>query len=175
MAHETRAAALPARNAQPAPETRAARPLALERAAPGDSRPLRALLIARDQALVRAFQRELRRCDDCAVSFDVQPGLEAQRVPADPYDCVTVDLDGAVAPSEAVRLARHSWPQARIAVLSHWWSEREQLARELADLVIHKPLRAAELRAFLRSPAGAPRARPAGRETRGDALAASTR
>jgi hypothetical protein len=113
------------------------------------------LLITGDPVLARAFQRELRQCTDCPISFDVQPSFEeAQR--AGPYQCVTVDLDGAIAPAEAVRLARRYWPDARVAVLSYWWSERDSDARGLADLVIHKPLRQPELRAFLRYPTGAP-------------------
>ena len=118
--------------------------------------PVRGLLITSDPVLARAFQRELRQCADCPISFDVQPSFEeAQR--AGPYQCVTVDLDGAIAPAEAVRLARRYWPDARVAVLSYWWSERDSDARGLADLVIHKPLRQPELRAFLRYPTGAPR------------------
>lgn len=120
---------------------------------------LQGLLITANTALVRAFRRGLRSCGDCSISFDVQSSLqEAQRAASGrPYDCVTVDLDGGIAPSEAVRLARRSWPRARIAVLSGWWCERDAVAWRQADVVIHKPLRAPELRAFLRSPTGAPR------------------
>ena len=126
----------------------AATVLPIHRAPPA----LRGLLVTGDQALARSFRRELRDCADCAIVFDVTPSLDgAPSAGAGAYDCVTVDLDGAAAPSEAVRLARRSWPNARIAVVSCWWSEREQLARDLADLVVHKPLRAPELRAFLRA------------------------
>ena len=118
--------------------------------------PVRWLLITGDPVLARAFQRELRQCTNCPISFDVLPSFEeAQR--GGPYQCVTVDLDGAIAPAEAVRITRRCWPQARVAVLSYWWSERDSDARGLADVVIHKPLRQPELRAFLRYPTGAPK------------------
>ncbi len=115
--------------------------------------PPRGLLVTTDPALVRAFRRELRDCADCSVPLDVQPTIEAaSSAGSASYQWVTVDLDGAAAPSEAVRLARRSWPDAHVAVLSCWWSERDTVARDLADLVIHKPLRSTELRALLRSP-----------------------
>jgi hypothetical protein len=131
--------------------------------------PSRGLLITADRALVRAFRRELRRCADCSTSFEVQANFgEARRAAGGPYHWVAVDLDGAIAPSAAVRRVRRSWPAARIAVLSCWWSERDTIAGDRADVVIHKPLRSPELRAFLRSPTGAPRtkafqAEPSGR------------
>ena len=116
------------------------------------------LLITADPSLARAFRRELSNCADCSISFELQANFdEACRAGGGPYQCVTVDLDGAVAPNEAVRLARSAWPLARIAVLSFWWSEQSDAALDQADVVIHKPLRAAELRAFLRSPTGAPK------------------
>jgi hypothetical protein len=108
------------------------------------------LLITTDGALARAFQRELKQCADCPSSFDVQSSFEDAR--GTHYACVTIDLDGAIVPAEAVRIARSAWPNARVAVLSYWWSERDADARGLADLVIHKPLRQPELRAFLRAP-----------------------
>ena len=118
--------------------------------------PLRGLLITADPALARAFRRELRQCADCRISFDVQHDFaEAQRGGGARYDCITVDLDGSIAPSEAVRIARLGWPDARVALLACWWSDRDRLANQ-ADVVIHKPLRSSELRAFLRSPTGAP-------------------
>jgi hypothetical protein len=64
------------------------------------------------------------------------------------YEWVAIDLDGAIAPADAVRLARRSWPRALVAVLSYRWSEDEQPARDEADHVIHKPVRAAELDAL---------------------------
>lgn len=118
--------------------------------------PLRGLLITADPALARAFRRELRQCADCRITFDVQANFaEAQRGGGGRYDCVTVDLNGVIAPSEAVRMVRRSWPDARVAVLACWWSDRDSSTNE-ADVVIHKPLRSSELRAFLRSPIGAP-------------------
>lgn len=124
---------------------------------PQSSQPasVRGLLITTDDALARAFQRELQQCADCSVSFDVHSNFEEARGAGD-FACVTIDLDGAISPAEAVRLGRAAWPDARIAVLSYWWSERDWDARGLADLVIHKPLRQAELQAFLRYPIGAP-------------------
>ena len=120
---------------------------------------IKGLLITADPSLARAFRRELSNCTDCSVSFELQANFdEARRAGGGPYQCVTVDLDGAVAPGEAVQLARSAWPLARIAVLSFWWSEQSEAALEQANVVIHKPLRAAELRAFLRSPTGAPKA-----------------
>ena len=122
------------------------------------SRPMfKGLLITADPSLARAFRRELSNCADCSISFELQANFdEACRAGGGPYQCVTVDLDGAVVPNEAVRLARSAWPLARIAVLSFWWSDQSSDALDKADVVIHKPLRAAELRAFLRSPTGAP-------------------
>ena len=118
---------------------------------------LKGLLITGDPSLARSFKRELDNCSDCSISFDLQANFdEAIRAGGGPYQLVTVDLDGAVAPQEAVKLARSAWPLARVAVLSFWWSEQSDIAREQAEIVIHKPLRAAELRAFLRSPTGAP-------------------
>ena len=115
------------------------------------------LLITADPSLARAFRRELTNCTDCSISFELQANFdEARRAGGGPYLCVTVDLDGAAAPNETVRLARSAWPLARIAVLSFWWSDQSRDALDQADVVIHKPLRAAELRAFLRSPNGAP-------------------
>ena len=119
----------------------------------------RGLLITADPALARAFRNALQACDDCAITFDLHGNLdEARRAGGGCYQNVTIDLDGSFVADQAVRLARDTWPDARIAVLSHWWSEREELDREQADVVIHKPLRAAELQAFLRSPTGAPTA-----------------
>ena len=120
--------------------------------------PMKGLLITNDPSLARAFRRELANCTECAITFDLQANFdEAIRAGGGPYQSVTVDLDGAVAPHEAVKLARSAWPLARIAVLSFWWSELPDVALDQADVVIHKPLRAAELRAFLRSPTGAPK------------------
>lgn len=145
-------ATLPVRDLQPV--------LGIQPPVPANE-PLRGLLISADRALVRAFHRELRDGADCAVSFDVHPSLEEARLTGPgPYHWVTVDLDGAIPPSEAVRLAREHWPDSRIAVVSFWWSEREQLARQQADVVIHKPLRTPEIQAFLRSPARARRDPP---------------
>ncbi len=76
---------------------------------------------------------------------------EADSAPEGAYDWVAVDLDGVIAPSEGVRLARQAWPEARVAVLSYWWSERDVVARDLADVVIHKPLRSPEVLALLRA------------------------
>ena len=117
----------------------------------------RGLLITADPALARAFRNALQACADCAITFELQGNLdEARRAGGGRYQNVTIDLDGSFVADQAVRLARDTWPGARIAVLSHWWSEREGLDLEQADVVIHKPLRAAELQAFLRSPTGAP-------------------
>ena len=117
----------------------------------------RGLLITADPALARAFRNALQACADCAITFELQGNLdEARRAGGGCYQNVTIDLDGSFVAYQAVRLARDTWPGARIAVLSHWWSEREVLDLEQADVVIHKPLRAAELQAFLRSPTGAP-------------------
>ena len=117
----------------------------------------RGLLITADPDLARAFQRALQGCDNCSITYELQSNLdEARRSGSARYQNVTIDLDGSVMPDQSVRLVREAWPDARIAVLCHWWSERESLAREQADVVIHKPLRTAELQAFLRSPTGAP-------------------
>ena len=116
--------------------------------------PLRGLLITSDCALARAFRRELQR-GGRIVPLEVYPTLEHASDNADvTYAWVSVDLDGAVAPSDAVRVARRSWPGAIIAVLSYWWSDREQIARNQADHVIHKPIRAPELDAFFQSLSG---------------------
>jgi hypothetical protein len=115
--------------------------------------PGRGLLVTKDQPLIRAFRRELRECLGDDACFDVEPGIEEARdARVDGYGWVTIDLDGAVGPADAVRLARQVWPGARLAVLSYWWSERDTIARGLADLVIHKPLRSHELRALFRPP-----------------------
>ena len=125
---------------------------------PNATPPLdRGLLVTADQALVRAFRRELRVCLGPLATFDVQPAIDdARPASGEDYQWVIVDLDGVRAPADAVRLARTAWPGVRLAVLSHFWSERDSIARELADLVIHKPPRAQELRALIRPPAPAP-------------------
>lgn len=115
--------------------------------------PSRGLLITKDQPLIRAFRRELRGCLGDDACFDVQPAVEeAEASGVAGYGWVTIDLDGAVGPADAVRLCRRVWPDARLAVLSYWWSERDTIARGLADLIIHKPLRSHELRALFRPP-----------------------
>ena len=64
------------------------------------------------------------------------------------------NLDATLAPSEAITQARSRWPGVRLAALSCWWSERDVLAREVADVVLHKPVRSSELRAlFVQQPA----------------------
>lgn len=128
-------------------------------ALPNAASPLdRGLLVTDDQALVRSFRRALRDCVGAEVSFDLQNSIEEPPAAAAgaAYQWVTIDLQDAMAPAEAVRLARSIWPDARLAVLSYWWSERDTLARQLADLVIHKPPRAQELRALIRPPAPSP-------------------
>lgn len=115
------------------------------------------LLVTSDPSLARAFRRELANCPECAIEFDLQANFDEAMRSGGHYQCVTVDLDGAIPPEQAVKIARNAWPLARIAVLSFWWSEQAELVRDQADVVIHKPLRAAELRAFLRSPMGAPK------------------
>ena len=123
---------------------------------------LKGLLITGDPSLARSFRRELANCAECSISFDLQANFdEAIRAGGGPYQLVTIDLDGAVASQEAVKLARTAWPLARVAVLSFWWSEQSEIARDEAEVVIHKPLRSAELRAFLRSPTGAPKTQEA--------------
>jgi DNA-binding response OmpR family regulator len=113
-----------------------------------ESPPLRGLLVTIDSALARAFRRQLRRAGH-AVPLEVFTTLEEARESASGrYDWISVDLDGPVAPAESVRLSRYSWPRAFLAVLSYAWSDRERLARERADYVIHKPVRAKELEAL---------------------------
>jgi len=136
---------MPATSIQPAPVN-------------GARQPIKGLLLTADPSLARAFHREIANCTECAITFDLHANSdEAIRSGGGPYQCVVVDLDGSIALDEAVRMARRAWPISRIAVLTFWWSEQADLARDKADVVIHKPLRAAELRAFLRSPSGAPR------------------
>ncbi len=118
----------------------------------GRASVLRGLVVTGDRALMRSFQRMLRRCADCRVSIEIRRVLdETEPAAYDSYDWVAIDLDGAIAPSEGVRLARRGWPRARVAVLSYWWSERDSIARDLADIVIHKPLRSPEVLALLRT------------------------
>jgi len=113
-----------------------------------DHLPLRGLLITSDSALARAFRRELKRAGRI-VPLAVYQSLEYAHDDVDGrYAWITIDLDGVIAPSRAVRTARRLWAGALLAVLSYRWSDREQLAREQADLVIHKPVRASELDAL---------------------------
>lgn len=120
--------------------------------------PDEGLLITADGALARAFLSELRGDGNRAIAFDVRSSLaDAQELEGDRHRWVAVDLSDAVPPVDAVGLARRFWPQARIAVLSSWWSEHDAAARELADVVIHKPLRSHEILAFLSDkPSAAP-------------------
>jgi hypothetical protein len=135
-------------------------PVALSNLPPAvpTARPEEGLLITADGALARAFLSELRGRADAAIAFDVRSSLaDAQELEGNRHRWVAVDLSGAVPPVDAVGLARRFWPQARIAVLSSWWSEHDAAARELADVVIHKPLRSHEILAFLSDkPAAAP-------------------
>ncbi len=123
-----------------------------------DIPPLRGLLVTGDTALARAFQRELKR-SGCSVSLDVYGSLEEATSRANPhYGWITIDLDGALAPLDAVRSARCSWPGALVAIVSYWWSEDERVAHAEADYVVHKPVRATELEALFaacRAPNGA--------------------
>ncbi len=118
----------------------------------GLSTVLRGLLITTDHTLARVFRREVSRCVECSLSLVTRETHEdAVGSTSGVFDWIAVDLDGAIAPSEAVRLAREAWNDTSVAVLSMWWSERDTVARELADVVIHKPLRTPELLAFLRA------------------------
>ncbi len=120
-------------------------------AAPVGVTSAKGLLITADPMLARAFLRELQRCSDCPAAFDVRSSLtEAAELAGERHRLVAVDLAG-VPPTDTVGLARRFWPSARIAVLSCWWSDQDGAARELADAVIHKPLRSSELLAFLRN------------------------
>lgn len=117
---------------------------------PIGERAERGLLLTESPALARAFRRELRDCETCTAAFDVQPKIADALLPGVGYRWVAIDLDATIGPSEAIRQARTAWPDARLAVLSCWWSERDALARDMADAVLHKPVRSAELLAFLR-------------------------
>ncbi len=110
--------------------------------------PLRGLLVTTDSALARAFRRELKRSGH-VVPLEIYSSLH-EATSRDDSRCawITVDLDGGVSPSDAVRVARRSWPGALVAIVSYWWSEDERLAHAEADHVIHKPVRAAELEAL---------------------------
>lgn len=110
--------------------------------------PLRGLLVTNDSALARAFRRELKRSGNI-VPLEIYASLEEAASRADArYAWITVDLDGGVSPSDAVRVSRRSWPGALVAIVSYWWSEDERLAHAEADHVIHKPVRAPELKAL---------------------------
>jgi hypothetical protein len=119
------------------------------RTVPFGERKERGLLLTESPALARAFRRELRACSTCTEAFDVLPTLE-EALDGGGYCWIAIDLDATIGPSEAMRQARAAWPDARLAVLSCWWSERDALARQSADAVLHKPVRSAELLAFLR-------------------------
>lgn len=113
--------------------------------------PLRGLLVTNDSAFARAFRRELKRSGH-VVPLEIYPSLEDATLRADARCAwITIDLDGGVSPSDAVRVARLSWPGTLVAVVSYWWSERDQHALAQADHVIHKPVRAVELDALLAS------------------------
>jgi hypothetical protein len=115
----------------------------------------RGLLLTESPALARAFRRELKNCDSCSTVFDVHGALDEAVVAGASYRWIAIDLDATLAPSEAMRQARATWPDARLAALSCWWSERDVIARETADTVLHKPVRSAELLSFLQSSAEA--------------------
>ena len=134
---------------------------------------LRGLLITGEARLAGAFKRELQGCATCSLELETYvTQAEAARASSGLYDWVAVDLDGALAPSEAVRLAREAWGSARVAVLSCWWSERDTVARDLADVVIHKPVRSPELLAFLQAVASG--SGPLRARERDETLSAST-
>ncbi|MEX1254213.1 MAG: hypothetical protein WEE64_07720 [Dehalococcoidia bacterium] len=124
--------------------------------------PQEGLLITADGALARAFLSGLGSGAERTIAFDVRSSLaDAKELAGDRRRWVAIDLSGAVPPVEAVGIARLLWPQARIAVLSSWWSDQDAAARELADTVIHKPLRSHEILAFLSDrPVAVPNAAP---------------
>ncbi len=132
-------------------------------ASPSETSLPKGLLLTESPALARAFRRELHACDGCVDAFEVRESMLAALEDVAPYRWVAVDLDAAVAPSDSLRLARATWPDARIAVLSCWWSERDALARNMADAVLHKPVRSAELLGFLGEARGRPAQTPASR------------
>jgi hypothetical protein len=113
----------------------------------------RGLLLTESPALARAFRRELKNCDSCSTAFDVHSALDEAIVSGARYRWIAIDLDATLAPSEAMRQARATWPDARLAALSCWWSERDVIARETADTVLHKPIRSTELLTFLKASA----------------------
>jgi hypothetical protein len=120
----------------------------------------RGLLVTSDVLFARAFRRELKRGGH-VVPIEIYSTLEAATSQADAgYTWVAVDLDGGVSPNDAVRVARWSWPDAKIAIARYRWSDDLAHARFDADHVIHKPVRATELNALF-SPARQPLA-PAG-------------
>jgi DNA-binding response OmpR family regulator len=110
--------------------------------------PARGLLVTGDRSFARAFRRALKQAGHI-VWLDIYPSL-GDAVERDPthYDWIALDLDVAAAPGEAVETARRSWPGVLVALVSHWWSEREDAARAHADYIIHKPVRASELQAL---------------------------
>lgn len=110
--------------------------------------PLRGLLVTKDSAFARAFRRELKRSGHL-VPLEIYASLQAATSREDARCAwITIDLDGGVSPSDAVSIARRSWPATLVAIVSYWWSEDERLAHVEADYVIHKPVRAPELEAF---------------------------
>jgi hypothetical protein len=113
----------------------------------------RGLLLTESPALARAFRRELRNCAGCSTEFDVHTALDDASSNDAPYRWIAIDLDATLGPSEAMRLVRERWPEARIAAMSCWWSERDVVARQTADVVLHKPVRSGELLSFLQSTA----------------------
>lgn len=107
------------------------------------------LLVTADGTLARAFRQELQ---DLTPAFDVDVRedwcgalQEAER----PYSWVAIDVGCGVIPADALRLARLSWPGARVAAVTSWWCDELDAVRPLADVVIHKPLRSAEVADFL--------------------------
>lgn len=115
---------------------------------PVEFAPLRGLLVTNDSAFARAFRRELKRSGNI-VPLEIYASLEEAASRADARCAwITIDLDGGISPSDAVRIARRSWPGALVAIVSYWWSEDERLAHTEADHVIHKPVRAPELKAL---------------------------
>jgi hypothetical protein len=115
------------------------------------------LLVTADGTLARAFQQELRGSGpafDVHVREDWWAALqEAER----PFGWVAVDVGCGVIPADALRLARLSWPHARLAAISPWWCDGQDAFRSMADAVIHKPLRSTELTAFFDGLPSAPR------------------
>lgn len=97
--------------------------------------------------LSASLQRDVRRVTaDFRIKVELSDalGLVAARIESRCPEIVLVDTDLLGCPEGLCQLARSLRPEVRFVGLACYWSDRETVLRECADVIVHKPLRDAE-------------------------------